>query len=353
MNILCAMHRGSMYFSVPASQACMSLKVVPSACYQGYLPGSMRPRAGHLSTVRNPQGHAKPSNCRFSVPLQDSVERGAFLRELKRPEAGPRVPMMVAVALDIARAIEFLHSHGIVHGGAARTLMLSLDASLQHLGGQSVQLVNNAAQFGPPTLSSSSCVHAHTMTSVCLADLSGGNVMLRTAGDCQHGVTAKVADFGLSRIMDVQSRMQTRMYGTVRVRRIASNASAASAVDPAATVISQSSQSVRSIADHDVRAGGARQATMLPVCSSVTAAPVLCAAGDACAARAHPGRHDQQGEQRPLAGVPSADIWSAHAVTSPRGPCWSLRGSCAAPLQPAGHSALAVCHSVLRAACSC
>jgi len=49
------------------------------------------------------------------------------------------------------------------------------------------------------------------------ADLSGGNVMLRTAEDCCHGpVTAKVADFGLSRIMDVQSRMQTRMYGTVR-----------------------------------------------------------------------------------------------------------------------------------------
>ena len=41
--------------------------------------------------------------------------------------------------------------------------------------------------------------------------------MLRTAEDCCHGpVTAKVADFGLSRIMDVQSRMQTRMYGTVR-----------------------------------------------------------------------------------------------------------------------------------------
>jgi len=51
------------------------------------------------------------------------------------------------------------------------------------------------------------------------ADLSGGNVMLRTAEDCCHGpVTAKVADFGLSRIMDVQSRMQTRMYGTVRIQ---------------------------------------------------------------------------------------------------------------------------------------
>ncbi len=52
------------------------------------------------------------------IHLQDSVERGAFLRDLRRPEAGPRVPMMLAVALDIARAVEFLHSHGIVHGGA-------------------------------------------------------------------------------------------------------------------------------------------------------------------------------------------------------------------------------------------
>ncbi len=48
---------------------------------------------------------------------QDSVERGAFLRDLKAPALGPRVPMMLAVALDIARAVEFLHSHGIVHGG--------------------------------------------------------------------------------------------------------------------------------------------------------------------------------------------------------------------------------------------
>ena len=52
-------------------------------------------------------------------------------------------------------------------------------------------------------------------------DLSGGNVMLRTAEDCPHGgVAAKVADFGLSRIMDVQSRMQTRMYGTVRHHKL-------------------------------------------------------------------------------------------------------------------------------------
>ena len=52
---------------------------------------------------------------------------------------------------------------------------------------------------------------------ICCSDLSGGNVMLRNAEDCPHGnIAAKVADFGLSRIMDVQSRMQTRMYGTVR-----------------------------------------------------------------------------------------------------------------------------------------
>ena len=45
------------------------------------------------------------------------MERGAFMRDLRAPKLGPRVSMMLAVALDIARAVEFLHSHGIVHGG--------------------------------------------------------------------------------------------------------------------------------------------------------------------------------------------------------------------------------------------
>ena len=47
------------------------------------------------------------------------------------------------------------------------------------------------------------------------ADLSGGNVMLVSNAARPHGFCAKITDFGLSRVMDVQSRMQTRMYGTV------------------------------------------------------------------------------------------------------------------------------------------
>ena len=40
--------------------------------------------------------------------------------------------------------------------------------------------------------------------------------MLVSDPERPHGFRAKIADFGLSRVLDVQSRMQTRMYGTVR-----------------------------------------------------------------------------------------------------------------------------------------
>ena len=61
------------------------------------------------------------------------------------------------------------------------------------------------------------CSYMVMTVRMCCSDLSGGNVMLRNVEDSPHGnVAAKVADFGLSRTMDVQSRMQTRMYGTVR-----------------------------------------------------------------------------------------------------------------------------------------
>lgn len=54
-------------------------------------------------------------------------------------------------------------------------------------------------------------------------DLSGWNVMLASAGAAAaeggRGFVAKVADFGLSRTLEIRSKMQTANYGTVRGRR--------------------------------------------------------------------------------------------------------------------------------------
>ena len=69
---------------------------------------------------------------------------------------------MLTAAADIASGMAFLHSRGIVHG-----------------------------------------------------DLTGGNVLLATDPSSPNGVVAKVADFGLARAMEVQSKIETRTYGTV------------------------------------------------------------------------------------------------------------------------------------------
>ena len=69
---------------------------------------------------------------------------------------------MLTAAADIASGMAFLHARGIVHG-----------------------------------------------------DLTGGNVLLATDPSSRNGVVAKVADFGLARSMEVQSKIETRTYGTV------------------------------------------------------------------------------------------------------------------------------------------
>ena len=87
------------------------------------------------------------------------MERGTFLRDLKRPAAGPRVPMMLAVALDIARAVEFLHSHGIVHGGAA-----AWDAMAEH---ELCSAVLVAGRFAEQTRSQGVCPRQPTQSTAC------------------------------------------------------------------------------------------------------------------------------------------------------------------------------------------
>lgn len=46
-------------------------------------------------------------------------------------------------------------------------------------------------------------------------DLCGGNILLTASGRDERGFVAKVADFGLARLLDAEAIM-TQTYGTVR-----------------------------------------------------------------------------------------------------------------------------------------
>jgi serine/threonine protein kinase len=45
--------------------------------------------------------------------------------------------------------------------------------------------------------------------------LCAGNVLLSSSPDSAHGFSVKISDFGLSRKMDIQSRIETKTTGTV------------------------------------------------------------------------------------------------------------------------------------------
>eukprot|EP00884_Botryococcus_braunii_P014358 jgi/Botrbrau1/22923/Bobra.0030s0002.2 len=55
-------------------------------------------------------------------------------------------------------------------------------------------------------------LHSH---GVAHGDLSAGNVLLQSCSERPYGFAAKIADFGLARQMDIQSRISTDSYGTV------------------------------------------------------------------------------------------------------------------------------------------
>ncbi|GLI62576.1 hypothetical protein VaNZ11_005250 [Volvox africanus] len=100
--------------------------------------------------------------------LQDALDRGALkLRKAGGEMGETHLPMMISTACEVASALHYLHDKGIVHG-----------------------------------------------------DLTAWNVMLCTAQDGQQdrsgrNFVAKVADFGLSRTLDVKSKIKTRTYGTI------------------------------------------------------------------------------------------------------------------------------------------
>ncbi|CAL8465638.1 g5174 [Coccomyxa elongata] len=91
--------------------------------------------------------------------LMDAISKAWFMSAPKGPT---NLPIVLATAKEMASGLAFLHSQGLVHG-----------------------------------------------------DLSSGNVLLASAPDAPHGFTAKISDFGLSRRMDIQSRIETKTTGTV------------------------------------------------------------------------------------------------------------------------------------------
>ena len=64
------------------------------------------------------------------------------------------------------------------------------------------------------------------------ADLTGGNVMLTSCRSRPRGLRAKIADFGLARKLDLQTRIKTNIYGTVRSSAAWISACAASNCGP-------------------------------------------------------------------------------------------------------------------------
>lgn len=89
--------------------------------------------------------------------VQEASEKGFF-----REDGVMQLPMILAIAHDVASGMAFLHAKGIAHG-----------------------------------------------------DLTGGNVLLASDDASPLGVVGKVADFGLARDLSVESRIETRTYGTV------------------------------------------------------------------------------------------------------------------------------------------
>ncbi|MEW5300051.1 MAG: hypothetical protein WDW36_003011 [Sanguina aurantia] len=98
--------------------------------------------------------------------LQDAVDKGWLRTERSTLSGAPNLPAILTTAHEIASAMCFLHSRGVIHG-----------------------------------------------------DLSAWNVLLSASGPSAsaggRGFVAKIADFGLARDLDVRTKIQTRTYGTL------------------------------------------------------------------------------------------------------------------------------------------
>ena len=93
-------------------------------------------------------------------PLLTAIERGAFLTNPSAQYGQPNLIAVLQTLQEIAAAMQYLHSHHIIHG-----------------------------------------------------DLTGGNVLLTSSDKDARGFTAKVVDFGLSRFCSGESGLKTKTMG--------------------------------------------------------------------------------------------------------------------------------------------
>jgi serine/threonine protein kinase len=93
-------------------------------------------------------------------PLLTAVERGAFLTTPSVRAGQPNLIAVLQTLQEVAAAMQYLHAHDIIHG-----------------------------------------------------DLTGGNVLLTASDKDSRGFTAKVVDFGLSRLVEGEAALSTRTMG--------------------------------------------------------------------------------------------------------------------------------------------
>ena len=64
-------------------------------------------------------------------------------------------------------------------------------------------------------------LNSHTIRSILVLSnymslvLRAGNVLLTSCDSVPHGFRAKISDFGLARNLSIQSKIETRTYGTI------------------------------------------------------------------------------------------------------------------------------------------
>jgi serine/threonine protein kinase len=136
----------------PISKAMPGTKVLGEGARRGSLDASAG--AKHLSEV-----WLISEFCNRG-PLLTAIERGAFLTQPSAQYGQPNLIAVLQTLQEVAAAMHYLHSHGIVHG-----------------------------------------------------DLTGGNVLLTSSDKDARGFSAKVVDFGLSRVCGDSGYLHTKTMG--------------------------------------------------------------------------------------------------------------------------------------------